>query len=110
MHVDKLSNSEAGLHVCVTLPGAPGFVLPLWSSSLLMILSLLLQVLVMHGESDPICEAADAANLARHISGSELLEVAGADHWYKDRQQQLLEAVRAFVLRAGREKHLCRTC
>lgn len=63
----------------------------------------------MHGESDPICEAADAANLARHITGSQLLEVQGADHWYKDRQQQLLEAVGAFALQAGHEKHLC-TC
>jgi alpha/beta superfamily hydrolase len=66
-----------------------------------------MQVLVMHGETDPICEAADAAKLSRHIAGSQLLEVPGADHWYKGKQQQLLEAVGAFVVQAGREKNLC---
>lgn len=67
----------------------------------------LLQVLVMHGATDPICEASDAANLAQHIKGSTLLEVEGADHWYKGKQQQLLDAVTEFVLQAGREKGLC---
>jgi pimeloyl-ACP methyl ester carboxylesterase len=66
-----------------------------------------LQVLVMHGACDPICEASDAANLARHIAGSELVEVEGADHWYKGRQQQLLDAVTVFAVKAGREKGLC---
>lgn len=65
-----------------------------------------LQVLVLHGTSDPICEASDAANLARHIAGSQLLEVEGADHWFKGCQQQLLDAVTAFAVAAGREKGL----
>jgi pimeloyl-ACP methyl ester carboxylesterase len=72
-----------------------------------VLLACLLQVLVMHGACDPICEAADAANLAAHIAGSELLEVEGADHWYKGRQQQLLDAVTAFALRAARTKGMC---
>lgn len=62
---------------------------------------------MLHGQADPICEASDAANLASHISGSQLFVGEGADHWWKDRQQQLLEAVAEFVVAAGREKGLC---
>jgi pimeloyl-ACP methyl ester carboxylesterase len=65
------------------------------------------QVLVLHGAADPICEASDAANLARHIKGSQLVDVEGADHWFKDRQQQLLDAVSTFAVHAGHEQGLC---
>lgn len=67
----------------------------------------ILQVLVLHGACDPICEASDAANLARHITGSHLQEVEGADHWFKGCEQQLLDAVEVFALAAGLEMGLC---
>jgi pimeloyl-ACP methyl ester carboxylesterase len=66
-----------------------------------------LQVLVLHGTADPICEASDAANLAHHIAGATLLEVEGADHWYSGQEQQLLEAITQFAVEAGRDKGLC---
>jgi pimeloyl-ACP methyl ester carboxylesterase len=54
-------------------------------------------VLVVHGGSDPICQASDAAALAHAIAGAELFVVEGADHWFRGRQQQLLDAVSQFV-------------
>lgn len=65
------------------------------------------QVLVLHGQADPICEASDVENLASHIAGSQLVVGEGADHWWKDMQQQLLDAVTTFVVAAGRQKGLC---
>ncbi|KAF6263728.1 Alpha/Beta hydrolase protein [Scenedesmus sp. NREL 46B-D3] len=57
-------------------------------------------VLVLHGCTDPICEAADAVQLAHSIAGSQLMEVEGADHWFAGRQQQLLHAVEAYLVHA----------
>jgi alpha/beta superfamily hydrolase len=32
------------------------------------------------------------------LAGSQLVEVEGADHWFAGHQQQLLQAVEAFVV------------
>ena len=48
------------------------------------------QVLVVHGADDPICEASDASNLAANIAGAQLVQVEGADHWFKGCLAELL--------------------
>lgn len=61
-------------------------------------------VLVMHGAADPICQQSDAEQLARSIAGAQLVVVEGADHWYNNMEQQLLEAVEHFAVSAWRAR------